>query len=588
MLTDSRVPRPTKPLLRLSPLSGRALGLLAGVCLVVFGCSGTPNTGDTVGRDLVLVTIDTVRADHLPLPPGAPAVTPTFTRLAEEGTVFTAATTPLPRTTPALVSLLTGLQPHRHGSREVLDRPERDVVDGLWLAQRLAADGYRTIGVSASAAADSAMGLDAGFESFVDARELPATTAEHVTDAALAHLPDEATPLFLWVHYLDPHFPYEPPAQFVPDGLDPTPCTSLLGHLEETVGVPAAGGWLVADRGGDSSAALSVCRQLYAAEIAFVDEQVRRLLDGLGTRRAARGEPLVVITSDHGEHLGEAGLYYEHGPSVHDAAVRVPLIVHGPGIAARVDDAPVRLEDLAPTLLELLSAEPVTDGLVADGLATDGLVADGLATNSLATNRLDGVSVAERLRPRSGVLRRLRAAPSNASGTDEPAALAESGSALFPEVVHFLHSGRADDLSCLNVRQYSLCARPDETPRLFDHRADPHFTHDLAKEEPAVYRRMLAARALWPPEQARERMLRTARWKLVDQPLAQGGHRRRLFDLEATAADGAAVDVAREHPDVVERLGARLDAWAAQLPAVGQVERSDEELEALRSLGYIG
>ncbi len=170
--------------------------------LLLATCSDVPRP------NIILITIDTLRADHVGAYGYAVGATPSIDRLAEQGRMFLQATTPFPRTTPAIASLFTGLQPYHHGSREIWQPFTR----GTTLAEILQAEGYTTVGVSANPAAGGRQHLDRGFDAFVEADALPQDSAEHVVDAALELLQrvDAGRELFLWVHFMDPHFPYEP------------------------------------------------------------------------------------------------------------------------------------------------------------------------------------------------------------------------------------------------------------------------------------------------------------------------------------------------------------------------------------------
>ncbi|MEM9554450.1 MAG: sulfatase [Acidobacteriota bacterium] len=534
-----------------------ARGLFAAAALGVIlvagvGCSRSAGeAGDGGLPDIFLLTVDTLRADHLGAYGHEPARTPTIDALAARGTLFERAYTPLPRTTPGLASLLTGLLPVRHGSREVGD----PIDDVPLLSELLSARGYATLGVSGNGAAGGRQNLGRGFDQLLAGRrELPGTEAGPLTTKAL-ELVDGATlnaetPLFLWVHYVDPHFPYRPPKPWR-EGAGGEECLELIdGRWKEShIDV-------FDDVDGVSSRALESCRRLYDAEIAYVDAELRRLLDGLAERGRPADDALVVFTADHGENLGERRLFYEHGPHVHDASLRVPLIVAGPGVATRRDSDTARLEDLMPTILSLLGV-PDTDRPASDG-----------------------VDLGPRLRPPPFGLELARR-------TDEPPpVLAESGSVLHLRSVRSLVSGRADARSCTHGPRFSLCGRDGEAMLLFDRDADPGLTVDVASEHPEAIEALLEQRQRWPAESARELAVLDGRFKLVATPERGGGWKRALYDLEADP--GERRDVAGRHPEVVEQLGVRLDALAAEIGAVAPAEaRDDEALATLRALGYV-
>lgn len=276
--------------------------------------------------DVLLVTIDTLRADHVGCYGSTRAATPVLDALAARGVRFATGIAPTPLTAPSHASILTGLTPLRHGVR---DNGGFALPEGVGtLAEALRAAGYRTAAFVSGFPLDRRYGLGRGFELYDD--RLPRGTdarraayverpADQTTDALLRWLESDehpphaaAAPRFAWVHYFDPHAPYEAPADF-------------------------------ARRFADSP---------YDGEIAFVDAQLGRVLERLGAR-GRLAATLVLATADHGESLGEHG-EPTHGIFVYDATQRVPWIVAGPGVpAGRVAATVARSIDVAPTLLDL-------------------------------------------------------------------------------------------------------------------------------------------------------------------------------------------------------------------------------------------
>ncbi|MFT5679283.1 MAG: arylsulfatase A-like enzyme [Myxococcota bacterium] len=487
--------------------------------LLVLACNHQPPLSRTDAPDVVILTVDTLRHDRLGATGHPTAHTPNIDALAARGVTFTQATTPFPRTTPALASMLTGLLPHRHGSREVGQPMTADRSIAALLTER----GYTALGLSATRVAGPEQGLDVGFkrlEVHHDAR------GSDLSAAALSLIDAQADPdrpLLLWVHYADPHFPYLPP-----DAVE-SPCQKL--------GEKAASGKLkrvdlFTDHDGIASAALPSCSMLYDGEITATDAGIGALLSGLTER--GRDGGLVILSSDHGEHFGEDGIFYEHGPSLHDAALRIPLIVAGPGVIAHTDDGVARLEDVAPTVL----------------------AAGGVAESLWPT--MDGAALTDRL--------------AGALPDPDAVAVSESGSALHVRFFSQLRSGQADRRSCLNDPPYSLCARPDEAPALYNHIDDRLLKSPLT--DPATHARLTQAAAHWPPEQARHRAARTATHKRTESPRLVGGYSAIL-----TTHDGVAV--------VDPTISSRLASALSPLPAVESGERTMEDEEALRALGYI-
>jgi arylsulfatase A-like enzyme/Tfp pilus assembly protein PilF len=275
--------------------------------------------------NLLVVTIDTLRADHVGSYGHAAARTPRLDGLAARGLRFARAATVTPLTLPAHSSLFTGTFPARHGVRDNGGYYLGD--EHATLAETLRDRGFRTGGFVSAFVLDSRWGIHQGFERYFDDFDLSRFDKAHgmdaiqrpgqeTVDAAVAWLrQDHDRPFFLWVHLYDPHTPYAAP----PEWAQQFPRT-------------ASGA--------------------YDAEIAFADAQLGRLLDVLdGDGRLAR--TVVAVLADHGEMLGEHG-EATHGFFVYDAAVRIPLVVAGPEVPARVVDDQVRIVDVMPTVLELL------------------------------------------------------------------------------------------------------------------------------------------------------------------------------------------------------------------------------------------
>jgi len=274
-----------------------------------------------VPQNVVLVTIDTLRPDHLGCYGYKSIQTPNLDTLATRGARFSRAVACVPLTLPSHASILTGTYPPVHGVRDMGGFVLGESPPAL--ATLLARAGFRTAAVVGSAALDHRYGLSRGFETYDDQMPgsnepatiaLPERRAGEVVDRVLAWLAARpAGRFFLWVHFFDPHSPYDPPAPY-------------RNHY--------AG-------------------RLYDGEIAYTDAELGRLLDAF-RRQGLDGQTLFAILGDHGESLGEHG-ESTHGVFLYDATVRIPLILAGPGVpAGRVVDAQVRSIDLVPTILTAL------------------------------------------------------------------------------------------------------------------------------------------------------------------------------------------------------------------------------------------
>lgn len=310
-------------------------------------------------RHILLLTIDTLRPDYLSCQGFALPTTPTLDALCESSTVFTRAVTPIPRTTQALASFLTGRYPHATKVRTLLDRLSANTPS---LAEIARHHGYETVAIVSNHLLTPERGLDRGFDTYDFADD--SRSARQTTGAAIEALRANAAgdPIFLWVHYIDPHVPYYPEKETV-EAFSPDYDGRYRYHFGQVYGGTG-------DRAypADLPKRTAVyknplpneindhVRRLYAADIRDTDNAIAELLSWL---KAKFGDDwTIVFTSDHGESLGEHDFYYDHGDYVYNASTRVPLALAfpsgHPAYGARVVDDWVSLVDLAPTLIDLL------------------------------------------------------------------------------------------------------------------------------------------------------------------------------------------------------------------------------------------
>ncbi|HEX3129905.1 MAG TPA: sulfatase [Thermoanaerobaculia bacterium] len=293
--------------------------------------------------NVLIVTVDTLRADRVSAYGYRRPTTPNLDRLLAQGARFTQARTVEPLTNPSLCSMFTSLYPHEHGATRngLRLRP-----DALSAARVLGRRGYRTAAfVGNWTLRNGISGLGDHFQSydevFTRKRWLGLfkgeATAEDLTDAALAwldgHREDHRKPFLLWVHYVEPHAPY---------------------RLQET----EAGRLRIGIGTGGSD----VSRQdRYDTEVAFADQQIGRLLARFQSDPELAANTLIVFAADHGESLGEHS-YWGHGRNLYEPTLRIPLGLVWPGkIRPAVIDAPALNLDVAPTVLGLAGL-PVPGG----------------------------------------------------------------------------------------------------------------------------------------------------------------------------------------------------------------------------------
>jgi arylsulfatase A-like enzyme/predicted Zn-dependent protease len=279
-------------------------------------------------KSVLLISIDTLRADRLGSYGYRAAATPVLDALAARGLRFDQAATVVPLTLPAHSSLMTGTFPAFHGVR---DNGAFYLDDSMTtLAEVLQPRGYRTGGFVGAFVLDRRWGIAQGFTDYFDEFDLAKfemaggldaaqRPGREVVDRALAWLEQDTTqPFFAWVHLYDPHAPYAPPEPY-------------------------------------RSQFPATAQGAYDGEVAATDAQIGRLLASLeASGRLA--STIVVVVGDHGEMLGEHG-EQQHGFFIYDAATRIPLIVAGPAVPAREVREQVRIVDVMPTILELVGAE---------------------------------------------------------------------------------------------------------------------------------------------------------------------------------------------------------------------------------------
>ncbi|MHC4177395.1 MAG: sulfatase-like hydrolase/transferase [Planctomycetota bacterium] len=286
----------------------------AGIWLFVQQRSSTPAI-----RHVVLISLDTCRADHLSCYGYAQPTTPHIDALAKQGYLFSHAVTPIPVTLPAHASMLTGTIPPHHGKHE-----NEDVhfdPSHVTLAALLKTKGYRTGAFVGSQILNRRFGLDRGFDTYHDRfaqRDQSERRAEEVNRAAFAWLEKQKdNPVFLFLHYYDPHEAYDPPEPF----------------------------------------ATTFKESPYAGEIAYADHcigQVVAKLKSLGMYESS----LIIVTGDHGEMLGAHG-ETTHMYFIYQSALKVPLVCKLPGsnAAYKIDDL-ASIIDIVPTVCDLVDIDP--------------------------------------------------------------------------------------------------------------------------------------------------------------------------------------------------------------------------------------
>jgi len=314
-------------------IGGAGLGLLIAFLVIGPGKSKV-ELPSTPSYNILLITLDTTRADHIGCYGYKPAKTSNLDRLAREGVRFARVYCPAPLTLPSHASIMTGLYPVTHGVRN----NGHDLPSGIrTLAEILKGRGYSTAAFVSSFSVDSRFGLDRGFDVYDDTfrSELPFKTqnAERRAEETFSRFSrwlenNGQNRFFGWVHYYDPHLPYDPPSPY----------------KEE------------------------FARDPYDGEISYMDRYVGAVLKRL-KEKGVLERTIVVVAGDHGEGLGDK-VEIGHGIFLYEETLRVPLILHNLAVfpRAQVIENQVRLIDVAPTLLEIIGLKNEAAGMTGQSL----------------------------------------------------------------------------------------------------------------------------------------------------------------------------------------------------------------------------
>lgn len=409
---------------------------------------------------MILITLETTRADHLSCYGYSRTTTPQIDQFAKNGALFTEAITVSPRTNPSLASLFTSLYPHEHGVRNLvwpLDPGNKT------LAEILRDNGYTTGAVQTHPRLNTASGFAQGFQTYDDnigahpRADLACNAAANWIGAAS----EKKQPWFLWLHLMDPHWIYLPPLEYrnIYGPEDPRPL-----RLYEDVSRGQVDFGDITFRNTMPPDEVKSFVNLYDGEIRFTDEEVGSLLKAL-TKTGMTDRTLFVITADHGESLGEHEYFFEHGDFGTEPEIHVPLVLVIPGVTSpgtRITK-PVRNIDITPTILDALHIS--------------------------YSGKLRGTSLLPML-------------------TGEPGSrlcFGETGENYFPQNTRREVPGIKGKWRWLRDEQFKMVYVPHEQTeewRLFDLKTDPGETKDVASQYPEVTAKMKGQLLQWIKEDA--------------------------------------------------------------------------------------
>lgn len=295
--------------------------------------------------DILLISVDTLRPDHMSIYGYQRPTTPRIQRSMGQGAVFLRAHSTESNTPASVASILSGLQPREHRIRlfyQLLD-------DAIPILPEYLAETHTTAAfVSNTVLTDEAMGMAPRFDHYDDfvnrresTRKVYERSASDTTDAVLEWLDrprEDDRPIFVWVHFIDPHGPYVAPGAW-------TRSFEHRGQL--ALGPEQVPAYQQIEGQNDGLQYVDD----YDEEIAYMDSEVGRLLDGFDQRRG-RENALVLLTADHGETMMDHELWFTHGYHVYEALIHVPLLLRGPGVATGERAELVSTIDILPTLLD--------------------------------------------------------------------------------------------------------------------------------------------------------------------------------------------------------------------------------------------
>ena len=336
------------------------------------------NINDNICKDcnVIVVSIDTLRADHMGCYGYARNTTPFLDSLSKKSIFFKNAYTPWPKTAPAFASFFTGLNPYNTGV-ERITLPQHVDDKLVLLPEILKEKGYEVRGVSGNPIMNRLTNMAQGFNDYTIMNK----DASHINKKAINDIRAiKDKKFFYWIHYMDPHWPYNPPVTnndfyndeyyLENDRIPRCKKDGLINKIKKSYNKDFTDAYTkklyskTVDldyqcfRGGDH---LSNKTVKYDSEILFADNHVRAIFDELEDLGIME-KTIIVFLSDHGESLGDHDYYFDHGRLSYNACLKVPLMVLKPGLKPRVIESAVSLTDMFPTLLAFLGIE--YDGII--------------------------------------------------------------------------------------------------------------------------------------------------------------------------------------------------------------------------------
>jgi arylsulfatase A-like enzyme len=308
---------------------------------------------------VLFLTVDTLRADHMGCYGYRRETTPFLDELAGKSTRFEWAVVQWPKTGPSFASMFSSTYGSTSGVKQRTGRIKVPDAFDL-LSECFQQAGYQTLAVVSNSSLTTLLGYGQGFDRYVEDFFIETGSAAKINETVKEQLSsrDRSRPFYLWAHYIDPHTPYEAPAEYVQmfQG-DPVYQEGDAREIPKFIPDVSKGGQAMGQV--PPAAQRDDCEEVrdyvlqYDAEVRFFDDQMRALFDWM-EENGHLDRTIVVFTSDHGESLGDHEYFFEHGAFPYDACSRVPLFLHHPDLPPCVIEEPVALLDVAPTLLDMV------------------------------------------------------------------------------------------------------------------------------------------------------------------------------------------------------------------------------------------
>ncbi len=313
---------------------------------ILYGSAAISADSANICKDcnIILITIDTLRADHLGFCGYPKKTSPHLDGLSKSCILFENAYTPWPRTSPAVAALMTGNYGHTNGVMR--DNKQRIADSNVMLAELLKREGYYTGAAVSNGNLYSDFGFDQGMEDYLEKWDLRGDLTRAAVNWLETH---HKKKFFFWVHYVKPHAKYtpDPPFDDVFTGKDRN--TGKVVALPEETGISNGLGAVYPAAVLQDKKDFDFYISQYDGEIAHVDHELGTLLKKIRELGLFK-RSIMIVTSDHGESLGEHNYYFDHGLLPYDACSRVPFMIRFPGIKHGISNIPVSLMDIIPTI----------------------------------------------------------------------------------------------------------------------------------------------------------------------------------------------------------------------------------------------